>query len=596
MAGWTGGGTVRPMLMWLLASSLALSAAGCIESQRAQAPPQDTAAPDDGATDTVTQDTVVGPDDTLVQDTVRPGDAGDDVKDVREPECTGNGDCVGVDVGPCEVAQCEDRRCVIVAGREGLPCDDGDACTRDTACDGGFCKRGTPVACAAPDETCREATCDPSSGCMTVKAAEGAACDNGAGPEVGVCTDQGWAESDACSANGECLDRYRPSSSGSASAAGSWYFVASTAGTAATMETARGWMELGAGGGVTLAGVTTSVDPAGNPSVTSPWSDATAGTPVGGFGCGDATGRVALVLADGQPFRGQHTPNARALAALEPEARRLLVAVRPTGQVAQVHGNYRFVSSSQDDDGPPRTWFGELEFEEGCVTAVGGAFLTGPGGSGPASWSVFGDGEDGCLEADDDGAAPHRLELGIVPIGSGDEPYAITWSGAIAPGGDVLIFTRDQDDDQDRPRYGTIAMIRASPIASANTSIGAAVYMTFFHGAHTSSGPPTAELGAIVVPTQGAVSGWLQAPPPVGVAALINPTVARTARGRYAHVLRTSEQPREQSGWITNANDFAFVFSSVPVSSGFDLLESNTPSAPSLGFVVRSLGQNAPTP
>lgn len=572
------------------ASILAMLTTGCIESQRAQAPPLDTvdtSAATDGATDTAGPDTGVTPDDTLGEDTTRPVDA----RDASEPECVGNGDCAGVDVGPCELAQCKDTRCVVVAARDGDDCDDGDACTKDTVCDGGFCKSGEAVTCPPPAGPCREAVCDASSGCQTVKAAEFTPCDNGAGPEVGACTALGWAEGDACDAGGACLDRYRPVASGSGSAEGSWYFVASTAGagTTANLETARGWMDLGSGGGVTLAGVTTSTDP--SPSVTSPWSSSTAGSPAGGFACGDATGRLSLVLADGVAFRGQHTPNARTLAALEPDARRLLVAVRPTGQVAQVHGAYRFVSTSLDANGAPRTWFGELAFEEGCVAEVGGAFVTAPGGPVAALWSILG--ASGCLEEDDEGYAPYQLQLEIAQTVASPTWEGIRWAGAIAPGGDVLVLTRD--DDEEHPSYGTLVLIRESPVATG-VNLGPAHFVTFFHGAHPGSGQPTAELGGLAISAAGLASGWLQAPAPIGVRPLVDPEVRRTVRGRYAHTLNTSERQRSQSGWITAANDFGFVFAATPVSSNYDLLESNTPASPSLGFVVRVLGQTAPTP
>ncbi|MEC8022369.1 MAG: hypothetical protein VX223_00445 [Myxococcota bacterium] len=60
------------------------------------------------------------------------------------------------DPGPCEGIA------------EGGPCDDGDLCTVNDMCIGGFCISGEMTQCDSPADPCREAVCLPTQGCTIV--------------------------------------------------------------------------------------------------------------------------------------------------------------------------------------------------------------------------------------------------------------------------------------------------------------------------------------------------------------------------------------------------------------------------------------------
>jgi len=553
---------------------------GCIESQRAVAPPEDTVTADtapDTHTPDSSEDTSVA--DTTVED-ARPHDTR---PDTVPTECVDASGCQQLALGPCEVADCVDGKCVANSGGDGLPCDDGDACTEGTTCEAGVCGRGQPLACPQPPSPCLEARCEPAHGCKTANLPALTPCDNGEGPAPGACTPLGWATADACDSAGVCVDQHRPTMSGSGTAEGTWYFVSSAMGAPVGAETVRGWMTIDDDGAVGLEGVTRTAS--GTPTLPSPWETTAAGG-TAGWSCRNATGRVDLVLADGATFHGQHTPDAGAMAAVELHSRRLLVAVRPTGTVSETGGVYRFVSTSQGSSGP-RTWFGEMSLEAGCVTAGGGAFVTW-GGDVEAVWYVDG---GGCFDEDAHGYAPLSLTLGIQAAGTGVTWSPIRWAGAIAPGGDVIVLTRD--DGAQEPSYGTIVMVRESPLATGE-GIGPATFVTTFHGAHTQTGPVTAAHGAFAVTGGGALSGWLESAAPPGAAPLNGVEAKRTPRGRYTHTLAIGPHQRIQSGWIDPANHFGFVFTASAGTSNLDLLESNIPLAPSLGFVVRTLGETVP--
>jgi hypothetical protein len=93
-------------------------------------------------------------------------------------ECIDGGQCVGT---PCGACTCDDGDacttndscsaalgvCVGTPLGNGMPCDDGIACTA-TQCNGGLCEGGTlnDAACVTDDNPCTEQTCT-STGCRT---------------------------------------------------------------------------------------------------------------------------------------------------------------------------------------------------------------------------------------------------------------------------------------------------------------------------------------------------------------------------------------------------------------------------------------------
>ena len=59
---------------------------------------------------------------------------------------------------------------------EGASCDDGDKCTVDETCEGGFCVSSNSLDCGKKASPCQLSYCDPEKGCVTSGAADGAIC------------------------------------------------------------------------------------------------------------------------------------------------------------------------------------------------------------------------------------------------------------------------------------------------------------------------------------------------------------------------------------------------------------------------------------
>ena len=95
--------------------------------------------------------------------------------------CAGTAmDCHDLDEG-CRVGRCDPATgaCAEVVAADGAPCDDGDACTEEDACEGGEC-RGLALTCEGMDEPCMAVSCDPEVGaCLHEPAADGEPCDDG---------------------------------------------------------------------------------------------------------------------------------------------------------------------------------------------------------------------------------------------------------------------------------------------------------------------------------------------------------------------------------------------------------------------------------
>jgi len=99
--------------------------------------------------------------------------------------CDSDGACLGqlVDCDDGEV--CTADSCDSLTGcandgaeLEGAACDDGTVCTDNDACSGGSCV-GSEILCPAGSGDCEVASCDPVAGCQITAAANGVLCDDG---------------------------------------------------------------------------------------------------------------------------------------------------------------------------------------------------------------------------------------------------------------------------------------------------------------------------------------------------------------------------------------------------------------------------------
>lgn len=98
--------------------------------------------------------------------------------------------CPSIDQ-PCTSMQCDPKSATCIAqpkGTEGGNCDDGDACTVNTKCQGTACTSGQPVGCEDANP-CTLDRCIASTGCAHVPIT-GPACIKGQTPgfcELGTC-------------------------------------------------------------------------------------------------------------------------------------------------------------------------------------------------------------------------------------------------------------------------------------------------------------------------------------------------------------------------------------------------------------------------
>ena len=136
----------------LLAAALLALAAGCGEPE----PPGD-----DGVSDALDSSAAAGVTD-VGQDAISPVDANAAVDAGQTPDtsqCLLDKDCPGTG-DPCRAARCTDARLCVVFDRQGLPCDDGVACTVDTACAQGKCTGGLDLCQCQQDADCAGAQFD----------------------------------------------------------------------------------------------------------------------------------------------------------------------------------------------------------------------------------------------------------------------------------------------------------------------------------------------------------------------------------------------------------------------------------------------------
>ena len=95
---------------------------------------------------------------------------------------------------PVGVAVTGNVRCSDPSIPDGIPCDDGNACTRTDVCQGGVCVGSNPVVCTASDACHAAGTCTPATGlCSNPNAPNGVSCSDGS-----ACT-----RTDTCQ-NGVC--------------------------------------------------------------------------------------------------------------------------------------------------------------------------------------------------------------------------------------------------------------------------------------------------------------------------------------------------------------------------------------------------------
>ncbi len=107
--------------------------------------------------------------------------------------CSTKADCKALD-DSCHVGNCLNGMCEKAAANDGSPCDDGQYCTENDACQGGACVGGSQKFCPSPDG-CHVGACDEAKkACGSAAGNDGAACDDG-----DPCTYSGKCSGGSCS-------------------------------------------------------------------------------------------------------------------------------------------------------------------------------------------------------------------------------------------------------------------------------------------------------------------------------------------------------------------------------------------------------------
>ncbi len=120
------------------------------------------------------------------------------------PDCSGAGD--QCNTAGCSSSGAEGNCDALFAVANGTPCDDGDACNLNEACQAGACTGGDPADCSAMDDECNVASCaagGADGNCDVLEPAnEGLPCNGG----EGTCVSGGCVDIRSCTTHGDCAD------------------------------------------------------------------------------------------------------------------------------------------------------------------------------------------------------------------------------------------------------------------------------------------------------------------------------------------------------------------------------------------------------
>lgn len=507
------------------------------------------------------------PNDTETEDTheeTRIEDIGDalDVLDVADldvgppPECLEANDCEGA-ANPCQVWTCVDQKCV-GSVREGS-CDDGNACTGIGTCVEGRCVPGPALTCDTTSP-CARAICDPATGCGT-EVVEGGFCEVPNGELWGACTSGRMNPPDVCSETGVCLDQTTPSATPLPKdlVLGNWY-IAQLSILPASSGVVLGPIEFGVDGLWHFTTLRTGGAPLGPEVVTARgW-------------CVDADGGLALDLAINH-FIGQVDQAGEVFAASGKLGNEIMVGVRPTGTLSEMHGLYNVVMTTAEAGSYPVLWSGTIEFDHGCV--VGGTSLH------PQLTEadpIFLMESRSCLTIPAGGET--RVGISIESLEGVEDLLALR--GAIGPRGEVALFARDKDETS--LEFGMLVLVRAHTgmaAAFSGTTSWVTPFQERFSNADGASGY-RGFAGLLAFEDTTLVNGRFNGAMVTGKRAV------HDAYGRFALELEGPSGLRMFSGYVS-ANGRLGVYHATTARLGWDDISdvSEVPTGPAWGVLVR---------
>ncbi|MBM4345515.1 MAG: hypothetical protein FJ100_19255 [Deltaproteobacteria bacterium] len=115
--------------------------------------------------------------------------------------------CAALPASSCKVASCDPTtgQCLALPMPNGAWCDDGDACSVSSSCEGGVCKGAQALQCQAA-AGCNAATCDSAAGCQQAPGCGCATCDDGDPCTIDTCVGSGCSFKPVqCPSLGPCL-------------------------------------------------------------------------------------------------------------------------------------------------------------------------------------------------------------------------------------------------------------------------------------------------------------------------------------------------------------------------------------------------------
>jgi hypothetical protein len=402
------------------------------------------------------------------------------------------------DGNACAKATCDDGRCIVAPVPSGA-CDDDNRCTRDDYCDGLTCT-GIALTCADLDPQCwtrsSEAVCDPELGCDGTPTPARTPCDDSDGPPPGSCHAGLITPSDQCDGEGACQTPPAPPVD-LTSLAREWYLVVSSLPAQGEPRTLRALASLQANGQIAFSGVV---------SQDTQWqSDVAQNSP---RYCIGADGRIRIESAN-RNYEGAVSARSRLMVLAERGGDQgLALAIENSGTPAQVNGTYRLAMTTTGPAGESLlTWRGRVNFTQGRIT--GNAGYEPQDGLGLARIIKL----DGSPRLEPSGAI-YTLEFKVTATAMADED--VSWTGAIGPRADVLLFTREDDG----LNFGTILLVRDIGQPPSEALAGRWTFATHRRGASLPANPgaPLLESGTLEHGRDGRLGGFIEdaTPAPVG--------------------------------------------------------------------------------
>lgn len=468
-----------------------------------------------------------------------------DAPDTIGATCQSASDCLGA-LPVCQRWSCEGT-CKVVLSPDEEPCEDESVCTATGRCRSGVCEPGAALTCEAP--VCYRPVCDPVAGCGT-ELVPGGFCFVEDGVAWGTCDGTRMAPIDTCNDDG-CRDALTAPATPLPKdlVLGDWFSV---------LQIAAGTTPFGVAGAGRFSDSGQFVGSVKGEQTELPFS-------LLGTWCLDAELGVAFSAAPIQVV-GQVSPDGNRFGGSGSGGEDVLVAVRPRGAVAEVHGAYAAVLTRLDDQGRLLTFAGALTFERGCI-AEDGAFQ---------SDFEFLEVQAGtCVPAPD---SQGLVAFGVmVTVGATSVPLALR--GAIGDDGDVLVLSREKGD-----RSLAFGMLLAVRLAGASDQDARASRWVFaMQERKADMQTHTGFTGALTIEDGRVINGV------VGDEPLLGERIMVDALGRFVLDVRSPSSRRLFSGYLTPKRDFGFFYEVARPDDGLDGVEdvSETPSGASFGVIVR---------